>query len=347
MRASGGRLVTVNATGCLEVFSSPYPESAWRVPWLHSLFGNAPAVAAGVAAALQVTGPRRRPGARPGRRRRHAGHRLRLPVGHVRARRRRALRLLRQPGLHEHRGAALRRHSAGGADHDDAGGRRASAATDIGTGKDAPRIAMAHGMPYVATATVADLRDLEARSPGRWPSAGRATCTCWCPCPLGWGTPSEETVRAGPAGHADRALPAARGGDGEVVATTPIRRREPVEDLPAAADALRAPLRPRSAATEVIDRIQRRPTGPWPATGWTGAAEEEAGTSVEQEVLPDFAVTPAARRPAWPTTPVPGVPSARVPTCGRRAGGLPGRRGRPRLAAGTPRTATTRPPGGS
>ncbi|HET6792979.1 MAG TPA: hypothetical protein VFH45_00970, partial [Acidimicrobiales bacterium] len=52
-RASGGRMVVVNATGCLEVFSTPYPESSWQLAWLHSLFGNAPAVATGVAAALR------------------------------------------------------------------------------------------------------------------------------------------------------------------------------------------------------------------------------------------------------------------------------------------------------
>src|SRR5262245_7340291 len=56
MRATGGQLVVVNATGCLEVFSTPFPESSWQVPWLHSLFGNAPAVAAGVAAALSAQG---------------------------------------------------------------------------------------------------------------------------------------------------------------------------------------------------------------------------------------------------------------------------------------------------
>ncbi|MGH9019964.1 MAG: thiamine pyrophosphate-dependent enzyme, partial [Acidimicrobiales bacterium] len=56
MKATGGQMVAVNATGCLEVFSTPYPETAWRIPWLHSLFGNAPAVATGVAAALRVTG---------------------------------------------------------------------------------------------------------------------------------------------------------------------------------------------------------------------------------------------------------------------------------------------------
>src|SRR6202171_2022154 len=56
MRATDGQLVAVNATGCLEVFTTPYPESSWQLPWLHSLFGNAAAVAAGVAAAMRTTG---------------------------------------------------------------------------------------------------------------------------------------------------------------------------------------------------------------------------------------------------------------------------------------------------
>src|ERR1035441_7939445 len=45
MRATDGKVIAVNATGCLEVFSTPYPESSWQLPWLHSLFGNAAAVA--------------------------------------------------------------------------------------------------------------------------------------------------------------------------------------------------------------------------------------------------------------------------------------------------------------
>ena len=112
MRATGGKLIAANATGCLEVFSTPFPESSWQLPWIHSLFGNAPAVAAGVAAALKVKGREDVRVVGPGRRRRHRRHRLRLPLGDVRARRRRALRLLRQRGLHEHRRAALRRHAA-------------------------------------------------------------------------------------------------------------------------------------------------------------------------------------------------------------------------------------------
>src|SRR5712691_1217992 len=56
MRATGGNLIAVNATGCLAVFTTPYPETSWQVAWMHSLFGNAAAVAAGVAAAMRVKG---------------------------------------------------------------------------------------------------------------------------------------------------------------------------------------------------------------------------------------------------------------------------------------------------
>src|SRR5512132_1380680 len=56
MRATNKQLIATNATGCLEVFSTPYPESSWQLPWLHSLFGNAAAVASGVAAALKAKG---------------------------------------------------------------------------------------------------------------------------------------------------------------------------------------------------------------------------------------------------------------------------------------------------
>ncbi len=129
MRATGNQLIAVNATGCLEVFSTPYPETSWQMPWIHSLFGNAAAVASGVAAAHAGARAQRRARHRPGRRRRHHRHRLRLPVGHVRAQRRRALHLLRQRGLHEHRRAALERHAAGGAHRDHAGDRAATRAT--------------------------------------------------------------------------------------------------------------------------------------------------------------------------------------------------------------------------
>ena len=54
--AAGPDVVYANATGCLEVFTTAWPESAWRVGWIHSLFENAPAVAAGMEAALKQRG---------------------------------------------------------------------------------------------------------------------------------------------------------------------------------------------------------------------------------------------------------------------------------------------------
>ncbi len=54
--ATGKNTIILNNTGCLEVFSSKAPESAWEVPWMHSLFENASAVASGVEAALKFLG---------------------------------------------------------------------------------------------------------------------------------------------------------------------------------------------------------------------------------------------------------------------------------------------------
>ncbi len=54
--ALGKDIIVVNATGCMEITSSQYPETAWRVPYIHSLFQNAPAVASGVSKALKAQG---------------------------------------------------------------------------------------------------------------------------------------------------------------------------------------------------------------------------------------------------------------------------------------------------
>ncbi len=54
--AAGPNTIVVNNTGCLEVFSTTYPDSAWQVPFIHSLFENAAAVASGVEAALRQSG---------------------------------------------------------------------------------------------------------------------------------------------------------------------------------------------------------------------------------------------------------------------------------------------------
>ncbi len=54
--AAGPNTIVVSPTGCLEVTTTPFPESAWCVPWLHSLFDNASAVASGVEVMLKRRG---------------------------------------------------------------------------------------------------------------------------------------------------------------------------------------------------------------------------------------------------------------------------------------------------
>ncbi len=53
-KAIGSPMIAVSATGCMEIISSPYPQTAWAVPWIHVAFENAAAVASGVEAGLKV-----------------------------------------------------------------------------------------------------------------------------------------------------------------------------------------------------------------------------------------------------------------------------------------------------
>jgi len=56
MKALEKPAILVNATGCLEVASTIYPDTAWKVPWVHTLFENAAAVASGIEASLLKEG---------------------------------------------------------------------------------------------------------------------------------------------------------------------------------------------------------------------------------------------------------------------------------------------------
>ncbi len=53
-KALGKNVVTVSATGCMEVVSSPFPYTSWNVPWIHVAFENAAAVASGVEAGYKA-----------------------------------------------------------------------------------------------------------------------------------------------------------------------------------------------------------------------------------------------------------------------------------------------------
>ena len=229
MRATNNRVVAVNATGCLEVFSTPYPETSWRIPWLHSLFGNAPAVATGVAAALRVKG---RSDVRViGQ----AGDGGTVDIGFG------AL-----SGMFERNDDVLyicydnEAYMNTGVQRSSATPPAARTATTpavgdapgnvFGTGKNMPRIAMAHNIPYVATASVADLHDLEAKVTRAMGIGGARYIHVFVPCPLGWGSASHDTIRIARLAVECGLFPLFEAEHGEVVAVKKIRHQVPVED---------------------------------------------------------------------------------------------------------------------
>ncbi len=228
MRATGGDLVAVNATGCLEVFSTPYPETSWQIPWLHSLFGNAPAVATGVAAALRVKGQDTRVVGQAG-----DGGTVDIGMGAL-------------SGMFERNDDVLficydnEAYMNTGVQRSGATPPAARTATTqavgphpgnvFGQGKDLPRIAMAHEIPYVATATVANLRDLEAKVEKAMTIRGARYIHILVPCPLGWGSASKDTILLARLAQESGLFPVFEAEHGEVTTVLPVRRRVPVEE---------------------------------------------------------------------------------------------------------------------
>lgn len=56
LKAAGKNIIVCHATGCMEVTTTPYPETAWKIPWIHVAFENAASVASGVQRALKYLG---------------------------------------------------------------------------------------------------------------------------------------------------------------------------------------------------------------------------------------------------------------------------------------------------
>jgi pyruvate ferredoxin oxidoreductase beta subunit len=100
----------------------------------------------------------------------------------------------------------------------------------FGQGKNLPQIAMAHEIPYVATATVADLRDLEYKVTKAMSMRGARYIHIFVPCPLGWGAASHDTIRLARLAHECGAFPVFEAERGEVTGVSKIRRQVPIED---------------------------------------------------------------------------------------------------------------------
>jgi len=100
----------------------------------------------------------------------------------------------------------------------------------FGQGKNLPAIAMAHGIQYVATATVAELRDLEAKVTRAMEFRGARYIHIFVPCPLGWGHASHDTIRISRLAKETGLFPVYEAEHGEVVSVSKIRHPLPVEE---------------------------------------------------------------------------------------------------------------------
>ena len=228
MQATGNRVIAANATGCLEVFSTPYPETSWQIPWMHSLFGNAASVATGIAAALKVKGKQDVRVIAQG------GDGGTTDIGFACL-----------SGMFERNADVLyicydnEAYMNTGVQRSSATPPAARTATTpavgahpgnvFGTGKNVPLIAMAHHIPYVATASVANLHDLEAKVKKAMEIHGARYIHIHVPCPLGWGSRPSDTLKVARLAVESGLFPLFEAEHGEITASLPLRQKTPVE----------------------------------------------------------------------------------------------------------------------
>jgi pyruvate ferredoxin oxidoreductase beta subunit len=193
LEATGPDVIVVSPTGCLETFSAQYPYSPWGVPWLHVLFENAGAVASGVEAALKKRG---------------LADKVKVII------------IGGDGGTHDIGLGALsgmleRGHNVTYICYDNEAymntGVQRSSSTPVGAStatspvgkqswgkvrpkKNLPAIVMAHGAPYVATASIAYPKDITRKVKQALSIEGPKYIEIHSPCPIGWGFESSSTI---------------------------------------------------------------------------------------------------------------------------------------------------------
>jgi len=194
-------VIVVNATGCMEVVSSQFPMSAWRMPWIHTLFENTAAVASGVESAMKAL-------ARKGKRA-HTGTKVVAIAGDGGT---------SDIGLQALSGALERGHDLLYICFDNEAymntGIQRSSATPFGAStttspagrksigqktwkKNMAAIAAAHDIPYVATASHSYPFDLMEKVAKGVAVPGPAYIHVHSVCPTGWRSNPDLSVRLG------------------------------------------------------------------------------------------------------------------------------------------------------
>lgn len=192
--AAGPNTIVVNNTGCLEVFSTKYPESSWGVPWIHSLFENAAAVASGVEGALKYLGKKDTVNVIA-----QAGDGGTADIGLQ------ALSGMLERGhdilyvCYDNEAYMNTGVQRSGLTPFDTNTTTSPAGTqssgNVRPKKPMPEIANAHGIPYVATASVAFPQDIQRKVKKALAIKGPKYMQIHVPCPLGWRHETNLTIQ--------------------------------------------------------------------------------------------------------------------------------------------------------
>ena len=194
VEAAGPDVIITNATGCLEVFTTRFPRSAWRVPWIHSLFENPASVASGIEVALKALG-------RQGEARVIAqagdGGTADIGIGALSGMLERGhdiLYICYDTEVYSNTGfqrssltpaGAITTTSPAGAD----------SWGNITRKKDLPAIVAAHGATYIATASAGYPVDIARKVKKAFTFEGPKYIQIHCPCVSGWGIESHMSIR--------------------------------------------------------------------------------------------------------------------------------------------------------
>ncbi len=225
--SAGPDVMVANATGCLEIFTTPWPESAWRVPWVHSLFENAGALASGMEAALKAQGKSTKVLA-------FGGDGGTFDIGFQ------ALSGMLERGHNvlyvcfdneAYMNTGIQRSSST---------PHAAMTTTSPPGKermgkrhlkkDIISIVSAHHIPYAATSSVAFPSDIRKKVRRALAIDGPTFLQIHCPCPLGWGHEGDESIEVARLAVQTGLFPLIELERGGLAGAMPIRKIRAVTD---------------------------------------------------------------------------------------------------------------------
>lgn len=253
------------ATGCLEVSSTRFPETAWNVPVIHSAFENAATTASGIEAAYKALVRKNRIAARPITIIVFAGDGATYDIG---------MQWLSGALERGHRFVYVCLNNEGYMNT----GIQRSGATFTGTWttttpagqaipgklewrKDMTAIVAAHGIPYVAQAAVHHWKDLMTKVRKAEAASGPAFINVLSPCNRGWRHEPDQTMEISRLAVESGIWPLYEVTDGTWKLSGGARKKVPVRDYLAAQGRFRHIT--NGQHDEVIDHIQKKVDAEW------------------------------------------------------------------------------------